>query len=169
MRTKRFLASLLALLLLFSLLPAAALAEEPAPEETEAAPSPDETQDDGLTGFFLVGSMNGWTPAEEYRFTWESYDANTGVQWVFLCTLNVGDEFKAVQVENGSIVQWFPDNMGNYVVDAAHAGYKAVYLRPVYQSDSAFYGGHLLVEDPPAPKLYHVSTQVTLPSTGPSA
>ena len=34
MRTKRFLASLIALLMLFTLLPAAALAEEPAPEET---------------------------------------------------------------------------------------------------------------------------------------
>ncbi len=171
MSTKRFLASLLALLMLFSLLPAAALAEEPeeiAAEtgEPEAAPPRDETQDDGLTGFFLVGSMNGWTPAEEYRFTWESYDANTGVQWVFLCTLNVGDEFKAVQVENSSIVQWFPDNMGNYVVDAAHAGYKAVYLRPVYQSDSAFYGGHLLVDDPPAPKQYQVKTSVNSPVHG---
>ena len=170
MSTKRLLASLLALLMLFSLLPAAALAEEPeSPAETgepEAAPPADETQDDGLTGFFLVGSMNGWTPAEEYRFTWESYDANTGVQWVFLCTLSVGDEFKAVQVENGSIVQWFPDNMGNYVVDAAHAGYKAVYFRPVAQSDSAFYGGHLLVDDPPAPKLYHVNTYINSPVHG---
>ena len=61
MNGKRLLASLLTVLLLLALLPAAALAEESVPE---AQPIPDETQDDSLTGFFLVGSMNGCTPRE---------------------------------------------------------------------------------------------------------
>ena len=153
MNGKRLLASLLTFLMLLSLLPAAALAEgETAPE---AQPIPDETQDDSLTGYFLVGSMNGWTPSEVYRFTWESYDATTGVQWLLLCTLNAGDEFKAVQVENGSIVTWYPDGTNNnYVVDAAQAGEKAVYFRP---DDTSTWGGHFRIGDPPT---YHVSTKV---------
>ena len=152
MKGKRLLASLLTFLMLLSLLPAAALAEGSVPE---AQPIPDETQDDSLTGYFLVGSMNGWTPSEAYRFTWESYDATTGVQWLLLCTLNAGDEFKAVQVENGSIVTWYPDGTNNnYVVDAAQAGEKAVYFRP---DDTSTWGSHFKVEDPPT---YHVSTKV---------
>jgi hypothetical protein len=152
MNGKRLLASLLTVLLLLALLPAAALAEESVPE---AQPIPDETQDDSLTGFFLVGSMNGWTPSEAYRFTWESYDATTGVQWLLLCTLNAGDEFKAVQVENGSIVTWYPAGTNNnYVVDAAQEGEKAVYFRP---DDTGTWGSHFKVEDPPT---YHVSTKV---------
>ena len=78
MKGKRLLASLLTFLMLLSLLPAAALAEgETAPE---AQPIPDETQDDSLTGYFLVGSMNGWTPSEAYRFTWNASDPSTGVE-----------------------------------------------------------------------------------------
>ena len=153
MKGKRLLASLLTFLMLLSLLPAAALAEgETAPE---AQPIPDETQDDSLTGYFLVGSMNGWTPSEAYRFTWNASDPSTGVEYILLCTLSAGDEFKAVQVENGSIVTWYPDGMNNnYVVDAAQAGEKAVYFRP---DDTSTWGSHFKVEDPPT---YHVSTKV---------
>ena len=74
MRTKRLLASLLALLMLFSLLPAAALAEEPAAEEETQAQIPAEEADPdepesvdpvnpplGLNyGYYLIG-LNGWT------------------------------------------------------------------------------------------------------------
>ena len=159
MKGKRLLASLLTFLMLLSLLPAAALAEgETAPE---AQPIPDETQDDSLTGYFLVGSMNGWTPSEAYRFTWNASDPSTGVEYILLCTLSAGDEFKAVQVENGSIVTWYPDGMNNnYVVDAAQAGDRAVYFRPQYQSD---WGGHFRIGDPPT---YHVSTKVNSPVHG---
>ena len=157
MKHSRFLSLLLILCLLLCFAPAA-LAEEP-----EAAPPADEPQDEQLTGFFLVGSMNGWTPSEAYRFTWNAYNESTGVEFIFLCHLNVGDEFKAVQVDNG-VTTWFPDGANNnYVVDAAHAGDKAVYFRPQYQSD---WGGHFLVEDPPAPQAYHVSTKVNSPVHG---
>ena len=150
---KRLFALALALCMLLSLAPAVALAEGEA--ASEAQPIPDETQDDSLTGYFLVGSMNGWTPSEAYRFTWNAYNESTGVEFIFVGQLNAGDEFKAVQVENGSIVTWYPDGTNNnYVVDAAQAGDRAVYFRPQYQSD---WGGHFRIGDPPT---YHVSTKV---------
>ena len=149
MNIKRFFSALLALCLLLALSPAAAMAEEP-----DASSPREETMEEQLSGYFLVGTMNGWTPSEAYRFTWNASDPSTGVEYILLCTLSAGDAFKAVQVENGSIVTWYPDPGENYTVSAAQAGDKAVYFRPQYQSD---WDGHFRIEDPPT---YHVSTTV---------
>ena len=162
MSTKRLLASLLALLMLFSLLPAAALAEEPEEiaaetEQPEAVPSPDETQYDGLVGWFLVGSMNNWTPNEDYRFTWNNGDP---LQFIIQCVLSAGDEFKGVLVESDGTTTWFPDPGNNYVVSADQAGYKAVYFRPY---DISEWGSNFQITDLPT---YHVSTYVNSPVHG---
>ena len=155
MSTKRLLASLLALLMLFSLLPAAALAEEP-----EALPPRDESQDNLYDGFYLIGSITDWQPRDAYRMLWNSYDESYGVEYALTCTLNVGDELKVVNVEGGAIKTWYPDPGDNYVVDAAHAGEKIVYFRMQYQSDWAAFGGYIMIDDPPPPQQYHVSTYV---------
>jgi hypothetical protein len=161
MSTKRLLASLLALLMLFSLLPAAALAEEPEAlaetGEPEAAPPRDEIQYDGLVGWFLVGSMNGWTPTEVYRFTWNN---GSPLQFIIQCNLSAGDEFKGVLVETDGTTTWFPDPGNNYVVSADQAGYKAVYFRP-YDTDE--WGSNFQITDLPT---YHVSTSVNSPVHG---
>lgn len=75
--------------------------------------------------YYLVGTMNDWTPTEGYRF--ELGDFN----YTLNTTLAVGDELKVVQVVNGSIIKWYPEGQGNnfYVTDR-YAGEKTVYFNP---------------------------------------
>ena len=155
MRTKRFLASLIALLMLFTLLPAAALAEEPIPEETEAVSPPSQPKTLNY-GYYLIGRF-GWTVDDlvEYRDKFQqNYSASTE-EYKLTTTLEEGQQIKVVLVSNGTqLGPWFPDGDFNYTVDAAHAGTKIIYFRPNYNSDWAEFGGYMFITDPPVFHIY---------------
>ena len=53
--------------------------------------------------------------------------------------LAVEDSLKVVYVENDAIVTWYPVDAPNYVVDAAHAGEKAIYFRADGQGGDDWY------------------------------
>ena len=92
-------------------------------------------------GYYLVGTFNDWTPTAEDLLV-----LNEGAEgeYTIIVDLNEGDEFKAVRIEGGDIVQWYPEGMGNnYVVDADHAGHKTVYFRP---AGSEEWGGDFWID-----------------------
>ena len=93
-------------------------------------------------GFYLVGTMNDWTPAAEYKFV-----ANEGAEgeYQLSATLAEGDELKVKKVEAGQADVWYPAEGGNYVVDAAHAGAKTIYFRPEYNAEWAAFGGYMYI------------------------
>ena len=94
-------------------------------------------------GYYLVGTLNKWTPAAEYKF--EANPENSA-EYLLETSLAVSDEIKVVYVENGEIKTWYPDNADNYVVDAAHAGRKTVYFKNYYDSAWAEFGGYIWID-----------------------
>ena len=88
-------------------------------------------------GFYLVGTMNDWTPAAEYKF---AVNPDNEAEMV-LAGVNLAEnaELKVRQVENGVATAWFPAEAGNYVVDAAHAGVKDIYFRADYAGDQNYW------------------------------
>lgn len=81
--------------------------------------------------YYLVGSMNDWTPASAYKFA-----ANPGAEGEYMLevTFAAGDEFKVVYSNGTTIADeaWFPQGENNnYVVN--EAGDYTVYFRPEYQ------------------------------------
>ena len=103
----------------------------------------------GAPAYYLVGSMNNWTPADEYKF-----EENPGAPGEYMLTaaLTVGDEIKVKGIV-GATETWYPagtDN--NYVVDADHAGAtKKIYFRPEGQGGEDWHYGFFFVEENPAP------------------
>ena len=102
-----------------------------------------------LTGYYLVGTLNEWTPAEAYKF---ATNPDNGNEYMLTTTLAVNDEIKVVYVENGEIKTWYPDNAGNYVVDEAHAGEKTIYFKTTYDSGWAAFGGYIWIGEAVTPK-----------------
>ena len=93
-------------------------------------------------GFYLLGTMNNWTPSDEYRF---GKDATCGEnEFILNTTLAIDDQIKVAKVENGVATIWYPDGEdNNYIVDAAHAGEgKAIYFQETYKEDWAAFGGY---------------------------
>ena len=92
-------------------------------------------------GFYLLGSLNNWTPSDEYRF---GKDATCGEnEFILSTTLTIDDQIKVAKVENGVATTWYPEGEGNnYVVDAAHAGEKAIYFQETYKEDWGAFGGY---------------------------
>lgn len=103
----------------------------------------------GAPAYYLVGTMNNWTPADEYKF-----EENPGAPGEYMLTaaLTVGDEIKVKGIV-GATETWYPagtDN--NYVVDADHAGeWKKIYFRPEGQGGEDWHYGFFFVEENPAP------------------
>ncbi len=100
-------------------------------------------------GFYLAGSMNGWGAAEGYHFV--GNPANPA-EFMLETTLAVADEFKVINYLNGEITAWYPNESGNYVVDAAHAGDVTIYFQPDYKADWAEFGGYFYVAVPEVPQ-----------------
>ena len=102
-------------------------------------PTPGPTVEDG---FYLVGTLNEWTAAAEYKFV-----ANEGAagEYLLVATLAQGNELKVKKVEAGQADVWYPAEGGNYVVDAAHAGTKTIYFRPEYNAEWAAFGGYMYI------------------------
>jgi len=95
-------------------------------------------------GFYLVGTMNDWMPAAEYKF---AVNPDNEAEMVLAgVTLAENAELKVRQVENGVATAWFPDGENNnYVVDAAHAGLKDVYFRADYAGAADWYAGCIYI------------------------
>ena len=89
--------------------------------------------------YYLVGSMNEWTPAEEYKFA-----ANPAAEGEYMLTTTLA-EGATLKVKSSTDV-WYPEGMGNdYAVDAAHAGKVVVYFRPDGQGGEDWYYGFFYV------------------------
>ena len=93
-------------------------------------------------GFYLVGTMNEWTPAAEYHFTG---NPENPAEFMLATTLAEGQELKVVNVVNDAITAWYPAEGGNYVIDAAHAGEKTIYFQPDYKADWVDFGGYFYI------------------------
>ena len=100
----------------------------------------------GAPAYYLVGTMNNWTPADEYKF-----EENPGAPGEYMLTaaLTVGDEIKVKGIV-GATETWYPAGTGNnYVVDADHAGeWKKIYFRPEGQGGEDWHYGFFLEENP---------------------
>lgn len=91
-------------------------------------------------GFYLMGSMNEWTPAAAYQFA----ATETEGEYKLTTTLTAGDEIKPAYVENDAAKTWYGE--GNYTVDAAHAGAVTIYFRPAGNGEWAAFGGYMWIE-----------------------
>ena len=91
-------------------------------------------------GFYLMGSMNEWTPAAAYQFA----ATETEGEYKLTTTLTAGDEIKPAYVENDAAKTWFGE--GNYTVDAAHAGKVIIYFRPAGNPEWSAFGGYIYID-----------------------
>jgi hypothetical protein len=92
-------------------------------------------------GFYLVGSINDWTPAAEYHLVG---NPDNPAEFMVSATLAEGDEIKVCNLVDNTPTAWYPAG-DNYVVDAAHAGEKTIYFQPDYKADWADFGGFFYI------------------------
>ena len=97
-------------------------------------------------GYYLNGSHADWTVAnlKNYAFT---VNPDNAEEYQLSTTLTVGQKIKPVLVESGAVKTWFPETGGDYEVDAAHAGEKVVYFRPVVNAEWTMCGGHIFIAE----------------------
>jgi hypothetical protein len=96
-------------------------------------------------GYYLIG-QKGWdinAIGPELKFEQNPNNAN---EFLLETGLALNDEIKVVKVENGAIVEWYPNNAGNYVVDAAHTGAKTIYFHPWYAEAWSAFGGYIWID-----------------------
>ena len=109
-----------------------------------AKEGPEPPVDELVDGFYLVGTINEWTPSAPYLF--EHNLGSEAEEYALEIDLKENDGLKVVKVENKAVVTWYPEGMGNeYVVDADHAGKKTVYFRPAYVEEWAAFGGFIFI------------------------
>ena len=108
----------------------------------------------GEKKYYLVGSMNNWTPGLT-----DVFGQNPGSEGEYMAkaTLAVGDEFKVIGITSGVLnpdTAWYPGGTNNnYIVDADHAGAaKNIYFRPDGQGGEGWHHGVIFVEPNPAPQ-----------------
>ena len=113
---KRGLSILLAMFMLFGLVGSVTVAEETR----------------GASGYYLVGTMNGWAVNAEYQLT-----KNNGApvtEYMITLDLAANAEFKAVYSADGTATTtWYPGGQ-NYKI--TEAGNYTVYFRPDYNGGS---------------------------------
>lgn len=99
-----------------------------------------------VNGYYLIG-LHGWDAADLLPED-KLYEnqANASEMMLEHVTLQAGDEFKVVYLNNGELT-WYPENAGNYVVDAGHAGEdKLVIFNPKGTgSGDGWHAGYLFV------------------------
>lgn len=80
-------------------------------------------------GVYIAGSMNNWTPSQDYVF--KENEAQPG-EYILQIDLSEGDEFKVVYISSGQEI-WLP--MGgeetNIKVTSEYAGKVTIYFRPL--------------------------------------
>ena len=94
-------------------------------------------------GYFLVGSMNGWSVGNEnYRFT---PNTNNEGEYVFYnVSLNKDDEFKVVGVKD-NMPTWYPEGFNNNYKVSTTGTYN-IYFRPDGQGNDDWYYNYFYVE-----------------------
>ncbi len=97
-----------------------------------------------LDGYYLIGrngfDVSNLTDADKFSDSTDDQGQHT-----LTTTLTAGQEIKVVKVQNSTITAWYPDQGGNYTVDAAHAGNKTIYFKSTYNSDWSAFGGHIWI------------------------
>lgn len=88
--------------------------------------------------YYLVGTMNNWAEAADYKF---AVNPANEAEYMLDVTLAEGDSLK-VKSDAGV---WYPAQGANYGVDAAHAGEKTVYFRPDGQGGNDWYYGVIYI------------------------
>ncbi len=91
--------------------------------------------------YYLVGEMTGWKVNADYRFGLNSEAVNGPEYWLQNVNLTLGTELKVVRAEGDIILDWYPDNASNYIVDYAHSGNVNVYFRPAGNYWNDFHEG----------------------------
>ena len=97
-------------------------------------------------GYFLVGSMNGWSVGNEnYRFTPNTN--NEGEYVLYNVSLTTDDQFKVVGVKDNNKT-WYPDNSDNYGQNGeiTKDGTYNIYFRPDGQGGNDWYYNYFYVE-----------------------
>ena len=97
-------------------------------------------------GYYLVGSMNGWTPNEKYKLA-----ANPGASGEYMITLylDADAEFKIVYSnDDTSATTWFPEGTENNKKIDEEERY-TVYFRPDYQGGYDWYYNCIYVASDP--------------------
>ena len=93
-------------------------------------------------GYYLIG-LGGWNVEDLDASVQFAVNPDDTEEYMLAdITLQLGDEFKAVYVENDAIKTWYPEEGGNYVVTSATAGKKTVYFRPKYHEE---WNGHFYI------------------------
>ena len=106
--------------------------------------------------YYLVGTFNNWTPAEQYLFAEDTEKEGEFVLADVALALN--DELKVVKVEDG-VKTWYPEG-DNYVVDFEYVGeHKSVRFRPEAKTEEGWFEGCIYIEAVPVPNqtLYFVN------------
>ena len=106
--------------------------------------------------YYLVGTFNNWTPAEQYLFAEDTKKEGEFVLADVALALN--DELKVVKVEDG-VKTWYPEG-DNYVVDFEYVGeHKSVRVRPEAKTEEGWFEGCIYIEAVPVPNqtLYFVN------------
>ena len=88
------------------------------------------------TVYYLVGSFNHWTAADEYAFTAHE-SADGAEEYKIVIDLKAGDQLKVTSSEG----KWYPDNMGNYEIK--EDGTYAIYFRPNKDGHDDWYGKYI--------------------------
>ena len=107
------------------------------PDDTTITPEPVIAD-----GFYLLGTMNGWSATEGYLFA--ANTENPG-EYYLNVTLATNAELKVGKVLNGATVTWYPGEGGNFVVTDEYAGAKTIYFQETYKTDWASYGGYFYI------------------------
>lgn len=94
-------------------------------------------------GFYLIGSVNGWSVDNlnaKYKF---AQNETNSAEYILKTTLEEGDQFKVVRVENGAVNPesgWYPGgDTPNYTVTGELAGKAVVYFRPDYSGGNDWF------------------------------
>ncbi len=127
-KTKRGLALLIALVMLFGMVgSAAAETEEP-------------QQERGASDFYLVGSMNDWNVNEDYKLTQNT--GSSATEYMITLDLEANAEFK---VTDGNKSTWYPGGSNNnYTI--SEAGNYNVHFRPNYDGEAGWHYNCLYAE-----------------------
>lgn len=95
------------------------------------------TPSEPVVEYYLVGTMNEWTPATGYKFA--ANGANAG-EYMLKTTFAANDQFKVRKVVDGEADAWYPDGMdNNYTI--TEAGKYNVYFRPDGQGGEGWHEG----------------------------
>lgn len=106
--------------------------------------------------YYLAGTFNNWTPAEQYLFAEDTKKEGEFVLADVALALN--DELKVVKVVDG-VQTWYPEG-DNYVVDFEYVGeHKSVRFRPEAKTEEGWFKGCIYIEAVPVPNqtLYFVN------------